>query len=416
MVLSTILSQKMIKPSSPTPASCRRHNLSFSDHMSTPAYAPMAILYSKPAENNVSQILENSLSKVLAFYYPFAGRLIMDNKCSYVDCNDIGAEYLNVRVSCPMSEILNHATDLVYPQDLPWRTPSDRSLLVVQLSHFDCGGIAISVCISHKIVDAYSISKFLNDWGAITREPDFKPSPQFDANSFFPLMDDPSVYVVPDVLRGQHQPCVSRMYHFSSSSLSRLKDTVSMNSGVQNPTRFEVATALIHKCGRAASKANNSSLFKPSLSCHVMNLRPPLPLNTIGNGVHFFNTITTAEDEIQVPHFVAQLRKAKQHLRDQLASRSLMEIKLEAAGTNILDMKYDFYLCTSLCHLGLYQADFGWGSPTRVTPPKNLMKNNLTFLDNPTGDGINALITLTEADMSIFQSNKELLEFATPLV
>ncbi|CAN4084035.1 unnamed protein product [Withania somnifera] len=339
MVLSTILSQKTIKPSSPTPASCRRHNLSFSDHMATPANAPMAVLYSKPAENNVSQILENSLSKVLAFYYPFAGRLIVDNKCSYVDCNDIGAEYLN-------------------PLRLWWN--------------------AISVCISHKIVDAYSISKFLNDWAAVTQDSDFKPSPQFEANSFFPLMDNPPLRV--DFLRDQHQPCVSRMCHFSSSSLDRLKDIVSMNSGVQNPTRLEVATAYIHKCGREASKANNSSLFKPSLTCRLMNLCPPLPLNTIGN-----------EDEIQVPHFIAQLRKAKQHLQDQLASRSPIEIKLEAAGKNILDMKYDFYLCSSLCHLGLYKADFGW-------------------------DGINALITLTEEDMSIFQSNNELLEYATLLV
>ncbi|KAJ8549586.1 hypothetical protein K7X08_033293 [Anisodus acutangulus] len=161
---------------------------------------------------------------------------------------------------------------------------------------------------------------------AITRESDFKPSPQFDMNSFFPLMDDPPVRVLPDYLRDQHQPCVSRMYHFSSSSLGRLKDTVSMNSGVQNPTRFEVATTLIHKCGRAASKVNNSGLFKPSLSCHLMNLRPPLPLNTIGNGVNFFNTIAATEDEIQVPHLVAQIRKAKQHLGDQLASHSLMEI------------------------------------------------------------------------------------------
>lgn len=143
-----------------------------------------------------------------------------------------------------------------------------------------------------------------------------------------------------------------------------------------------------------------------------MNLHPPFPLNTIGNGVHFFNTIAATEDEIQVSHFVAQLRKVKQHLRDQLASRPLMEIISEPAGKNSLDMEYDCYLCASLCHLGLYKVDFGWGSSTRVTPPKNPMKNNLTFLDGPSGDGINALIALTEVDMSVFQSNKELLEFA----
>lgn len=44
------------------------------------------------------------------------------------------------------------------------------------------------------------------------------------------------------------------------------------------------------------------------------------------------------------------------------------------------------------------------------------MKNNLTFLDDPSRDRINTLITLTEIDMSLFQTNKEILEFAaTPV-
>ncbi|KAM3303102.1 hypothetical protein P3S67_014132 [Capsicum chacoense] len=50
-----------------------------------------------------------------------------------------------------MSEILNNpyndAIDIVFPQDLPWNNSisSGRSLLVVQLSHFDCGGLAVTL-------------------------------------------------------------------------------------------------------------------------------------------------------------------------------------------------------------------------------------------------------------------------------
>ncbi|PHU03635.1 hypothetical protein BC332_28886 [Capsicum chinense] len=161
MASSTILSRKIIKPSSPIPSSLRHHNLSFRDYIANPSYVPVASFYSKPENYNMTQIsyiLENSLSKILSSYYPFAGR-IKDNK--YVDCNDddIGIEYLNVRVNCPMSEILNNpnndAIDIVFPQDLPWNNSisSGRSLLVVQLSHFDCGGLAVSLCLSHKIAD-----------------------------------------------------------------------------------------------------------------------------------------------------------------------------------------------------------------------------------------------------------------------
>ncbi|XP_009783683.1 acylsugar acyltransferase 3-like [Nicotiana tabacum] len=419
MVESTIVSRKMIKPSSPTPSSLSRHNLCFLDHIATSAYAPIAVFYPKPT-NNISQILENSLSKVLSSYYPFAG-IITDNK--YVDCNDTGAEFLNVRISCSMSEILDHAyndaIDVVFPPDLPWTSSFGRSPLVVQLSHFDCGGIAISICLSHKIVDGYSLFKFLKDWAATSQHLDFKPSTQFDANSFFPLMDDPPV-LLRDIVR-EPQRCVSRIYHFSSSSLDRLKEIVAMNSQVQNPTRVEVATALLHKCGASVSMTINSGVFQPSLLFHVMNFRPPLPLNTIGNACSAFASAAILENEIQVPNFVAQLREAKKHLQDklkdpeQLTSYVLETIKGTTNKTE-KNIVFDFYMCTSLCNFGLHNIDFGWGNPIRVTVATNSMKNHFIFMDSPSGDGIDVLITLTEADMLIFHNNKELLEFASPVV
>ncbi|PHU03626.1 hypothetical protein BC332_28877 [Capsicum chinense] len=93
-----------------------------------------------------------------------------------------------------MSEILNHpnnyVVDVVFPQYLPWSSTLNGSPLLVQFSYFDCGGIVVSACLSHKIVDGYSFSRFLNDWADIARQVYLKPSPQFNASSFLPLMDD----------------------------------------------------------------------------------------------------------------------------------------------------------------------------------------------------------------------------------
>ncbi|KAK6776508.1 hypothetical protein RDI58_027509 [Solanum bulbocastanum] len=90
MASSTILSRKMIKFLSLTPPSLRHHNLSFMDCINLPQYSPFAFFYPKPEnynKNQISQILENSLSKVLSSYY---GR-IKDNN-TYVDCDDTGIE------------------------------------------------------------------------------------------------------------------------------------------------------------------------------------------------------------------------------------------------------------------------------------------------------------------------------------
>nr|AUG68795.1 acylsucrose acyltransferase 3 [Solanum pimpinellifolium] len=426
MASSKMISRKMIKLLSPTPSSLRQHKLSFMDHINFPIHSPFAFFYPKIPQNysnKISQILENSLSKVLSSYYPLAGKI--NNNYTYVDCNDTGAEYLNVRINCPMSQIINHpyndAVDVVFPQDLPWSSSSlHRCPLVVQLSHFDCGGVAVSACTSHTIFDGYCLSKFINDWASTARNMDFKPSPKFNASTFFPLPSETNLSgTLPTTRPSQRH--VSRLYNFSSSNLTRLKDIVTKESHVKNPTRIEVASALVHKCGVSMSM-EKSGMFKPTLMNHTMNLRPPIPLNTMGNATSIILTTTMTEDEVKLPNFVAKLHKNKQQLRDKLKDMKedmmpLYTIELGKNAMKIIDKDtHDVYLCSSMTNTGLHKIDFGWGEPVRVTLATHPNKNTFIFMDEQSGDGLNVLITMTKDDMLKFQSNKELLEFASPVV
>uniref|UniRef100_A0A3Q7J052 Acylsugar acyltransferase 3 n=1 Tax=Solanum lycopersicum TaxID=4081 RepID=A0A3Q7J052_SOLLC len=340
MASPTILSRKFIKPSPPTPSSHRHYNLSFRDQTDNTLYLPIAALYSKPENHTITQIsniLENSLSKILYFYYPFGGTV-------------------------PTKFGLGNSL-----------SEERSSLVVVQLSHFDCGGVGVSLCVSHKIADGYSAFKFLGDWISMARDDhklNFQPSPQFDGALFLPPIDNPPPMpnVVPDPQR-----CVSRMYNLSSFTLSKLKDSiVSTNSQIQNPSRIEVAMALIHKCGVDVSMAK-SGVFRPTMLYQVMNLRPPIPLNTMGNATCLFSTIAMSIDKITLPSYVEIVNIAKEDC-------------------------FDMYFCTSLCTFGSRNVDFGWGSPLRVTHMKDPMKNKFIFMDDPSGEGINVLITLTEDD------------------
>ncbi|XP_015055409.2 acylsugar acyltransferase 3-like [Solanum pennellii] len=218
--LVSLISKKIIKPSILTPPTKIPHQLSFVDqvmHMSI----PMAFFYPKIGNyepTHVPQILENSLSKLLSFYYPYAGRLNKDNG-NYVDCNDMGVELSHVHVHCPMSQILRqpytNSEHVVFPVEQPYAHMNEGNLATTQVSHFDCGGIAIGGCLSHKIGDGCTTSNFFNNWGILTR----------DINATLSLAHE-------------------------------LK--------VQNPTRVEVVGALLYKCALVTRGVNNSGSFKPS--------------------------------------------------------------------------------------------------------------------------------------------------------
>uniref|UniRef100_M1DCT2 Acetyltranferase n=1 Tax=Solanum tuberosum TaxID=4113 RepID=M1DCT2_SOLTU len=137
-------------------------------------YMPIVLFYPKhqlqQGPKHLSKFLENSFSKAISYHQPWVGSL-RDN--ATIHCDDTGAEFFEVEVNCPMDQVVHHP-DLAFPPGLPWRNvpPAHDGgcLSVAQLSHFECGGIAVSVCMSHKVGDARSAFFFLKDWATLTRE------------------------------------------------------------------------------------------------------------------------------------------------------------------------------------------------------------------------------------------------------
>lgn len=111
-----------------------------------------------------SRQLKYSLSETLAQYYPFAERLTCEN---YVSCNDEGVIFEKAKLESKLYEILEKledvAFDFVFPIGLVWRGfDNNKTLMVVRLSHFDYGGMAMVLCLSHKVADSCTLSNFLS--------------------------------------------------------------------------------------------------------------------------------------------------------------------------------------------------------------------------------------------------------------
>ncbi|XP_059285106.1 acyltransferase Pun1-like [Lycium ferocissimum] len=309
------VSKKLNKPFSPTPSPLKYFKLSLLDQVLGNMYMPLAFFYpKKPAQ--ISQILETSLSKFLTSYYPFAGRL-RDN--IFIDCNDKEARLINVHYDCPMSENVNLPDTgpkyLPFAKGMTWNHSADEdSLVVAQLSNFDCGGIAISACISHKLGDASTLCKFMSNWAITTKFIGMKgPSPMLIGSSIFP--PSKNVPLTKPMIASQIQLTTTNRYLFSSSKLNALKAMISSQSGVQNPSRVEVASALLHKCAIAASKTTSGS-FKSSILNQFANLRsrmvPPLPQSSVGNIISSMSILTTKEEDVTLASVFKELRKEKE--------------------------------------------------------------------------------------------------------
>nr|AAV66310.1 acyltransferase [Capsicum annuum] len=430
--LVSVCNKSFIKPSSLTPSTLRFHKLSFIDQSLSNMYIPCAFFYPKVQQrledsknsdelSHIAHLLQTSLSQTLVSYYPYAGKL-KDN--ATVDCNDMGAEFLSVRIKCSMSEILDHphaslAESIVLPKDLPWANNCEGgNLLVVQVSKFDCGGIAISVCFSHKIGDGCSLLNFLNDWSSVTRDhttTTLVPSPRFVGDSVFSTQKYGSL-ITPQILSDLNQ-CVQKRLIFPTDKLDALRAKVAEESGVKNPTRAEVVSALLFKC---ATKASSSML--PSKLVHFLNIRtmikPRLPRNAIGNLSSIFSIEATNMQDMELPTLVRNLRKEVEvaYKKDQVEQNELILEVVESMREGKLpfenmDGYKNVYTCSNLCKYPYYTVDFGWGRPERVCLGNGPSKNAFFLKDYKAGQGVEARVMLHKQQMSEFERNEELFEF-----
>lgn len=109
-----------VKPSSPTPDHLRCHVLSFLDQIAPPNFMPLVLFFQKDelmSNTERCATIKRTLSEALSQFYPIAGR-IKEN--SYVDCNDQGAHYVEVRVRCLLSDILENPSPEAMNKLLPF--------------------------------------------------------------------------------------------------------------------------------------------------------------------------------------------------------------------------------------------------------------------------------------------------------
>ncbi|KAL5818252.1 hypothetical protein ACOSQ3_022148 [Xanthoceras sorbifolium] len=420
-----VISREIIKPATSTPDHLHHFKYSLVDQLiSSSFYTPLIYFYSldhKLSNNEKSSHLKTSLSQVLNHFYPLAG-VIKDN---YVDCKNGGVLVLEAQVNCQLSQILQNPHPGKFNDKFLPDTIGNNLVLAIQINFFDCGSIAIGVRLAHKIADGLSFVTFVKNWAETACGNNDNVCPKFVGASLFPPILDkrsPNEFPIENNI-------VLKRFVFFNSNISALKEKYVITSSTEKskiyPTRFEALTSFIFSRFLASNKKNTGPKKNYVLSA-PMNLRkrmdPPLSDDSFGNisgsAITIISSHNDPEEEGYDHGLVNKLREAihkfdkdfaKKHKEGifDLYSKEVFEDKTLDIGELV------FFNCSSFCRFPFYEADFGWGKPMWVTFGDLSARNYTILMDTRNGDGIEAWIHLTEEQMANFETDKQLLTYAS---
>ncbi|KAF7140410.1 hypothetical protein RHSIM_Rhsim06G0172000 [Rhododendron simsii] len=430
-----ILSSKVIKPSIPTPLHLKEHKISFLDQLVSPIHFGMVFFFlpsdskSSTAVSNTNENssktcdqLERSLSATLSRYYPLAGRFFKGG--FVVDCNDQGVEFWRAKVNGEIAGIVRGSPemkliDALVPDPLGMARSDPWPVLAVQINVFDCGGIAMGIRILHTIGDGVSVLAFLKDWGSGDRaglKQELVCCPSFELGSLFPARKLVELKPLPPANSPPNR-LVTKCFLFDGATISALKsEAVASGSGElaeRKPSRVQVVTAHIWRALIQISQAKHGHL-RPSLMSFAMSLRGRLipfqiPENSYGTLVgHTTVRYNPGESNTELNTLVGLLRNAITKTGNDYAkarhSNEIYSMLINYYNEIGGDKPGEVDLCrfTSWCGFSCYGINFGWGRPSWVATVSKGVE--LVFLlDDISGDGIEAWVTLNEDDMVEFE-------------
>ncbi|KAL7263323.1 hypothetical protein ACSBR1_001491 [Camellia fascicularis] len=176
-----VIARETIKPSSPTPHHLKTFKLSLIDQFMAASYTPLVLCcttHGGCSYKERSQLLKNSLSQILARYYPLAGRM---KDPLFVDWNDDGVDYIETRVNCPISSIPKQPKSELQNHFIPiqFKESGSVSLLLIQASFFEFAikcqdGLIIGSLVGLEVISCW---EYCEIWTHYVRESGRSGSP-----------------------------------------------------------------------------------------------------------------------------------------------------------------------------------------------------------------------------------------------
>ncbi|CAN1809397.1 Shikimate O-hydroxycinnamoyltransferase [Linum perenne] len=315
-------------------------------------HLPLLYLY-KAVENNgffEAGVLKEALRRVLALFYPVAGRLVRDEIGRLeVECNGEGVLFIEAETDFRLS----------------------------QVTRFKCGGASLGVGIHHSLLDGISTTSFINAWSNMARGLPPTVSPFLDRtflrvrNPPSPKFHHPEYDSAPTLINNPVPKLTSTtIIKFTPTQLSILRAKA---TNPNNNVRYTTNQILIAHIWRCASQARGLADNQPTrLNMPVdgrPRLRPPIPREYFGNIVFNTTIVTTVGELISEPvsRTVSRIHHAIKRMDDEYLRSAIdyLENPADPAGVvrNSRVCNSPNLSIASWTRIPFHSANFGLGNP-----------------------------------------------------
>eukprot|EP00249_Psilotum_nudum_P019409 c27240_g1_i1 orf=429-1781(-) len=391
-------------------------------------------------------ILKEALSKALVPFYPMAGRLQRDKDGRIeINCNGEGVLLVEAGIDALIQDFGDFAPTIALRQLVPavsyTEDISSYPLLVVQVTFFKCGGVALGVGMQHHVADGMSGLHFINSWADVARGFDINvipfidrkllaarnsPTPRFHHIEYQP----PPVLIAEkcssdgfgglhngeangSAIDGGRQQVSPGIFRLTKMQLEMLKrEAVDPETKAAYST-YETLAAHVWRCvckARNLCEEQESKLYIATDGRSRLN--PPLPEGYFGNVIFTATPMAFSGDLVSKPLYYAanQIRKALARMDNEYLRSAVDYLQLQPDLRKLVRGAHTFKSpnlgITSWVRLPIYDADFGWGRPIFMGPAAIPYEGLAFVLPSSTNDGsVTVSLAFTAEDMARFKTH-----------
>ncbi|KAL5701377.1 shikimate O-hydroxycinnamoyltransferase [Ranunculus cassubicifolius] len=375
--------------------------------------------------------LKDGLSKVLVPFYPIAGRVNWNTHGrAEILCNGEGALFIEAETGSSLEDFgdfapgMDKLKHLVPTVDMS-EDPSSTPILMVQMTRFRCGAVALVLALDHTAADGASVLHFTKSWCEVVCGSDITIQP-FTDRTLLRARDPPN----PMFTHIEHHPPPTlklssetdelqndltkreiAMLRISREQINALKDKCRDHTNPIAFTTYEVLVSHIWRCACKARHLLADQETKLSIATDGRTrLCPALPSGYLGNAIFHMTPIATSGDLISNPLLFTVmkvhgsiLQSNDDYIRSAIDSLEKHNMFIPASDR----FKSPNMAITNWCGLPLYNVDFGWGRPIYVGPVTIACEGLGIIFRNPTAkDGSVFLgISLHSGAMEYFKQH-----------